>query len=291
MYLQISDAAYSQLGDFLERRSGIVLGANKKYLVISRLTPLVDEFRLGTLDRLVKEAVEGFSPRIRTAVLDAMTTNETLWFRDGYPFEILKETIFPELKDKCRLQPIRIWSAACSSGQEPYSIAITAIEAQNLGRLGPLGVHITATDLSETVLAKARSGRYDGLAIERGLSLQKRRMYFRECGNSGIMEVVPAVKRSVSFRHINLLESFASLGNFEVVFCRNVLIYFSQEVTERIIRQIADVLVPGGYLFLGSSESMSVYDKFEMIHLPHGIVYRRKDGGAAKPTLPVRLGS
>lgn len=105
------------------------------------------------------------------------------------------------------------------------------------------------------------------------------------------MEVVPAVKRSVSFRHINLLESFASLGNFEVVFCRNVLIYFSQEVKERIIRQIADVLVPGGYLFLGSSESMSVYDKFEMIHLPHGIVYRRKDGGAAKPTLPVRLGS
>ena len=208
-------------------------------------------------------------------MIDAMTTNETLWFRDTYPYELLKKQILPELEKSCRT--LKIWSAASSSGQEPYSIAMTGLEYQQ-SRPGAfsLGLNILGTDISNTMLEHCQRAEYDGLALSRGLSPERRSRFFEESGN-GMMRVKDYVRKNVSFRHLNLLDSYTLLGKFDIIFCRNVLIYFSPDLKAKIIKQFAQSLNPRGYLFLGASESISsVNNDFEMLRCNPGIIYRKK---------------
>ena len=272
---ELLDKEYALFKDFLEQQCGIVLGDNKQYLVKSRLGPLMQRFSVASLSELVAKTLSPFERQLRSAVIDAMTTNETLWFRDTYPYELLKKQIFPELEKTSR--NVKIWSAASSSGQEPYSIAMTALEYQQT-RPGAfsLGVHVLGTDISNTMLEHCQRAEYDGLALSRGLSPERRSKFFEESGK-GMMRVKDNVRKNVSFRHLNLLDSYTLLGKFDIIFCRNVLIYFSADVKAKIIRQFAQSLNPRGYLFLGASESLSSLNSdFEMIRCNPGIIYRKK---------------
>ncbi|MCG7585493.1 protein-glutamate O-methyltransferase CheR [Photobacterium sp. OFAV2-7] len=273
--ITIKDQEYRDFCRFLEAQCGIVLGDSKQYLVRSRLSPLVSRFSLSSLSELLQVVISGRNRELRVAAVDAMTTNETLWFRDTYPYAVLGDKILPELAANKR--PIKIWSSASSSGQEPYSIAMTVLETQNR-RPGMLasGVQITATDISQTMLDTCRAGVYDNLALSRGLSPDRRRVFFENNGD-GRMKVNDKVKRMVNFRPQNLKDSYALLGKFDVIFCRNVLIYFSPEMKAKVLNQMAASLNPGGYLLLGASESLTgLTDKFEMIRCNPGIIYKLK---------------
>ncbi|MCY1292285.1 Chemotaxis protein methyltransferase 1 [compost metagenome] len=268
---------FEQFRVFLEKTCGILLGSNKQYLVSSRLNKLMEQNGIKTLGELTQR-IQGFSRGgLREQVIDAMTTNETLWFRDTYPFEVLKSRVLPELIKANPNQPLRIWSAASSSGQEPFSIsmAIDEFEKINLGQL-KAGVRIVATDLSSSMLAACRSGEYDSLAMGRGLSPERLARYFDQKG-PGRWAVKPAIRSRVEFRPLNLLDSYAALGKFDIVFCRNVLIYFSAEVKKDILTRIHATLRPGGYLFLGASEALNgLPDLYQMVQCSPGIIYKVK---------------
>ncbi|WNO61839.1 protein-glutamate O-methyltransferase CheR [Rheinheimera sp. MMS21-TC3] len=272
---ELYDIEYKQFCDFLELQCGIVLGENKQYLVKSRLAPLMQRFAINSLSELVQKTLNPIERQLRTAVIDAMTTNETLWFRDTYPFELLKKVILPELEKTKR--NIKIWSAASSSGQEPYSISMSVLEYQQLKTAAQqLNVSILGTDISTTMLEQCRRGEYDGLALARGLSPERRSRFFADSGK-GLMQLKPEVKNNVSFRHLNLLDSYSLLGKFDVIFCRNVLIYFSGDIKAQIIAKFAQSLNSKGFLILGASESLSsINSDFDMIRCNPGIIYRKK---------------
>jgi len=262
---------------FLEKACGILLGSNKQYLVSSRLNKLMEQQGIKTLGELVQR-MQG-QPRggLREQVVDAMTTNETLWFRDSYPFEVLKNRVLPELIKANPGQRLRIWSAACSSGQEPYSLsmAIDEFERSNIGQLRS-GVQIVATDLSGSMLTACKAGEYDSLAMGRGLAQERLQRYF-DPREPGRWAVKPAIKSRVEFRALNLLDSYAGLGKFDIVFCRNVLIYFSAEVKKDILTRIHATLKPGGYLFLGASEALNgLPERYQMVQCSPGIIYKVK---------------
>lgn len=267
---------------FLEDACGIVLGDNKHYLVSSRLNRLMQEYQLNTLGQVVERLRRDIGPGFRERIIEAMTTNETFWFRDTFPFEILKKRIFPDFSAARHRQPLRIWSAACSSGQEPYTISMTTSEylKESPGGL-PGDVQIVATDISDRMIEMGKRARYDELSVARGLSPERKASFFNHHGNE--WEVKPEIRRRVTFRHLNLLQSFSSLGRFDVIFCRNVLIYFSGESKRDITSRFAQSLNPGGYLLLGASESMANYsDSFEMVRCNPGVIYQLKGGGGVR---------
>ena len=271
----LQQSEYDQFRSFLEQQCGIVLGENKQYLVKSRLAPLMTRFDVKSLSELVSKTMVLHERQLRAAVVDAMTTNETLWFRDQYPFELLQSKLFPEFKELRR--PLKIWSAASSSGQEPYSIAMSVAEfqAKKPGVLR-MGAQIIGTDISNTMLDMCKNAEYDALALARGLSAERRKKFFNDSGN-GMAQVNDTIKKQVSFRHLNLLDSYALMGKFDVIFCRNVLIYFAPEIKAKIIKQFAQALNPKGYLFLGASESMAgLSDEFDMVRCNPGIIYQKK---------------
>lgn len=268
---------FEQFRVFLEKACGILLGENKQYLVSSRLNKLMEQQGIKSLGELVQRIQAQPRGGLREQVVDAMTTNETLWFRDTYPFEVLKNKVIPEFIRSNPGQRLRMWSAACSSGQEPYSIsmAIDEFERSNLGQL-KMGAQIVATDLSGTMLTNCKAGEYDSLAIARGLSQERLQRYFDTKG-VGRWAVKPAIRSRVEFRSFNLLDSYASLGKFDVVFCRNVLIYFSAQVKKDILLRIHSTLKPGGYLFLGASEALNgLPDHYQMVQCNPGIIYQAK---------------
>lgn len=272
---QLDDKSYHLFSVFLEEQCGIVLGNNKQYLVKSRLAPLMHKFEVSSLEELVTRTLLPVERQLRAAVIDAMTTNETLWFRDDYPFKLLKSKLLPELAN--RRMPVKIWSAASSSGQEAYSIAMSILEYQksNPGSFSS-GVQIIGTDISTTMLEHCKYGHYDALAIARGLSEERKRQFF-EPGDNGMLKVKDEVKRMVSFRPLNLLNSYNLLGRFDIVFCRNVLIYFSPAIKAKIISQIHGTLNDNGYLFLGASESLAgLNSDFDMLRCNPGIIYQKK---------------
>jgi len=243
---QLDDKSYHQFRTFLEQQCGIVLGENKQYLVKSRLAPLMIKFDVPSLSDLVAQTLNPVKRQLRAAVIDAMTTNETLWFRDEYPFELLKKRLLPEFKGQ--RAPLKIWSAASSSGQEPYSIAMAIYEYQqsNPGAFSA-GVQIIGTDISNTMLEHCKYAHYDSLSLSRGLSLERKRQFF-EAGDNGMLKVKDIIKKMVSFRQLNLLNSYSLMGRFDLVFCRNVLIYFSPELKRQIISQIHGTLNNDRYL-------------------------------------------
>lgn len=271
---QLDNKSYDDFRIFLEQQCGIVLGENKQYLVKSRLAPLMAKFDVPSLAELVKRTLSPMERQLRAAVIDAMTTNETLWFRDDYPFQLLKSKLLPDFANSRR--PLKIWSAASSSGQEPYSIAMSVLEYMkaNPGSFSR-GVQITGTDISSTMLEHCKYGHYDELALARGLSVERKRQFF-EAGDNGMLKVKDNVKKLVNFRPLNLLNSYSLMGRFDIVFCRNVLIYFAPEIKAQILSQIDGTLNSKGYLFLGASESISgLNQKFDMLRCNPGIVYQK----------------
>lgn len=271
---KITTEEYEKFRTFLEGSSGIVLGDNKHYLVTSRLTRLMDEFIIPTFSELLNNIPK--NAVLRQRIMDAMTTNETSWFRDSYPYDILKEKIFPEL-GKNKIKEIRIWSAACSSGQEPYSISMMASEFNtvNPGMIPMDGVHIVATDISSTVLKSAINGSYEGMAVARGLAPERKMRFFKPNDNS--WEIIPEIRKRIVFREMNLMQSYTLLGKFDVIYCRNVLIYFSTKLKKDIMHRMSKALKPDGYLILGGSETISGYsDDFDLIKWNSGVVYQLK---------------
>ncbi|MGJ8692805.1 MAG: CheR family methyltransferase [Thalassotalea sp.] len=271
---QLDDKSYSQFRTFLEQQCGIVLGENKQYLVKSRLAPLMVNFNVETLGELVARTLSPTERQLRAAVIDAMTTNETLWFRDDYPFKLLQSRLLPEFAKKN--SPLKIWSAASSSGQEPYSIAMSVLEYQqkNPGSFSK-GVQIIGTDISTTMLDHCKYGHYDSLALSRGLSAERKRQFFEPAENN-MWKVKDNVKKLVSFRPLNLLNSYSLMGRFDIVFCRNVLIYFAPAIKAQIISQFHGTLNTDGYLFLGASESLTgLSQNYQMIRCNPGIIYQK----------------
>ncbi len=270
---QISANEYKDFRTFLEKASGIVLGENKQYLITSRLNRLMDAEGVDRFATLTQKITT--NKALRDKVLDAMTTNETSWFRDRYPFEMLKKDVFPEIAAQ-RASQLKIWSAASSTGQEAYSISMT-IQEYMMSRPGslPSRIEIVGTDISTSVVADARKGCYDGLSMARGLSPERKKQFFKQRPGEDVWELREDIRKRVVFRELNLMSSYALLGKFDIIFCRNVLIYFSSELKREILEKIAGVLKPNGYLFLGGSESTANYtDRFEMIKLPAGMLYK-----------------
>ncbi len=282
---KISANEFQLLRDYIEKHSGIALSEDKVYLVETRLTPIMVEAGCESYLEFYQMAVLDGSNRLRDKIVEAITTNETSWFRDTYPFAILDEVLLRRLAEEVRSKKrskIKIWCTACSTGQEPYSIAMTVLEfARRTPGFDPTLVEIVATDISTVMLFLAMAGRYDKLAIMRGLSEDKRQRFFEKTGS--VWAISDQAKELVSYKKINLTESFRHFGRHDIIFCRNILIYFSNDQKKVILQRMAELLRPGGYLFLGASEPIIYYSKeYEMKRHAMGLYYQVKEQGVTK---------
>ncbi|WGD28562.1 protein-glutamate O-methyltransferase CheR [Ancylobacter sp. WKF20] len=250
----IAFSEYDFLRRFLKQRSGLILGDDKQYLLESRLEPVLHRMKVPDFSRLVALLRDGTAPvGLADAVVEAMTTNESLFFRDKNPFELLSSFILPELVAKRGpLHTIRIWCAAASTGQEPYSIAMLLKENERL--LGGRRVEIVGTDLSSDVLARCEEGIYNQFEVQRGLPVHYLLRYFTQVGDN--WRISPEIRSMVRFSRLNLLQPFGHLGTFDIVFCRNVLIYFDSATKSDVLTRIAGVTARDGYLILGGAETV-----------------------------------
>ena len=274
----ITAGEFKLLQAYIAEHCGIALGVEKSYLVDMRLGELLKETACLDFRALYRLAANDTSNQLRSRIIDAMTTNETLWFRDGHPFTILKEKLIPQVAEQLRsgaLSRIRIWSAPCSTGQEPYSIAMAARDWCRTERgLRPEHVEVLASDISPTALAIARAGRYDESSSKRGLPEEFRKRYFRHDGQTQVVD--DEIKRMVTFRQFNLKDSPDTLGRFDIIFCRYVAIYFSDDFRRILYRGMARALEPGGYLLISAIENLrEVCADFEPLEHASGIYYRR----------------
>nr|WP_249149627.1 protein-glutamate O-methyltransferase CheR [Bradyrhizobium manausense] len=267
----------------LKERSGLDLSADKQYLIESRLLPLARKAGLSGIPELVQK-LQGGSSALITSVVEAMTTNETFFFRDKVPFDHFRDTIMPEiLKARAGRRSVRIWCAAGSTGQEPYSLAMTLKEMS--AALTGWRVEIIATDLSQEVLEKAKSGVYSQFEVQRGLPIQMLMKYFKQTGET--WQVNPELRAMIQHRQLNLLQDFSHLGTFDVIFCRNVLIYFDQETKINIFNRLARQIEPDGFLVLGAAETVvGLTDTFRPIADRRGL-YKPNDprAAAARPAV------
>ncbi len=254
---------YDYLRKLLKDRSGLVLSAEKHYLAESRLLPVARKAGLGTLGNLVLRLKSPGAETLTVEVVEAMTTNESFFFRDKIPFEHFRSFIVPALlAARARERRIRIWCAAAATGQEPYSLAMIIRE---LGaQLAGFRVEILGSDLSNEVLEKAKSGRYTQFEVQRGLPIQLLVKYFTQVGE--LWQIADEIRAMVQFRPLNLLRNFSNLGMFDVVFCRNVLIYLDQATKIDVLERIARITSFDGYLSLGAAETViGLTDAFKAI--------------------------
>jgi chemotaxis protein methyltransferase CheR len=254
---------YEYLQRLLKTRSGLALSADKHYLVESRLLPLARKAGLFNLTGLVAKLKRPDAEPLIVEVVEAMTTNESFFFRDKLPFEHFRDTVVPALlAARSATRRIRIWCAAASTGQEPYSLALCLKE---MGKdLRGFRIEIVATDLSTEVLEKAKSGIYSQFEVQRGLPVLMLIKYFAQTGE--MWQIAPEIRAMVKYLPVNLLHSFSQLGRFDVVFCRNVLIYFDQATKIGVLERIADVTERDGFLVLGGAETVvGLTDRFKPI--------------------------
>ncbi len=251
---------YDYLRKLLKERSGLDLSAEKQYLVESRLLPLARRSGLEGISELVGK-LKGGAEALTSDVVEAMTTNETFFFRDKVPFDHLRETVLPSLLSaRANRKSLRIWSAASSTGQEPYSIAMLLRE--NEQALAGWRVEIVATDLSQGVLEKSRAGIFSQFEVQRGLPIQLLVKYFTQIGE--LWQLNADIRAMVQHRQLNLLQDFSHLGKFDVIFCRNVLIYFDQDTKATIFERLAKTIEPDGFLMLGAAETVvGITDAFK----------------------------
>jgi chemotaxis protein methyltransferase CheR len=248
----VTPADYDFLRRLLKERSGLDLSADKQYLVESRLLPLARRSGLAGIPELVVKMRGGAEALIKD-VVEAMTTNETLFFRDKVPFDHLSGTVLPALLSaRASRRHLRIWSAACSTGQEPYSIAMCLKE--KAAELAGWRIEIVATDLSQEVLEKSKAGIYSQFEVQRGLPIQLLVKYFTQ--NGDLWQLNADIRSMVQYRQFNLLQDFSHFGRFDVVFCRNVLIYFDQQTKVSIFERLAKIMEPDGMLMLGAAETV-----------------------------------
>jgi chemotaxis protein methyltransferase CheR len=248
----VTPPEYEYLRKLLKDHSGLDLSADKQYLIESRLLPLARKAGLSGIGELVQK-MKGGSASTITQVIEAMTINETFFFRDRVPFEHFRNSIVPEiLRARGNRKSIRIWCAAGSTGQEPYSLAICLKEMG--ATLAGWRVEILATDLSQEVLEKSRAGIYSQFEVQRGLPIQMLVKYFRQTGE--LWQINADIRAMVQHRQLNLLRDFSQLGVFDVIFCRNVLIYFDQDTKINIFNRLVESTEPDGFLALGAAESV-----------------------------------
>jgi chemotaxis protein methyltransferase CheR len=248
----VTPTDYEYLRKLLKERSGLDLSADKQYLIESRLLPLSRKSGLAGISELVQK-MKGGSADIVTQVVEAMTTNETFFFRDKLPFDHFRDSIMPEiLQARASRKSIRIWCAACSTGQEPYSLAMCLKEMS--AAIPGWRIEIIATDLSQEVLEKSKAGIYSQFEVQRGLPIQMLVKYFKQTGE--LWQINADIRAMVQHRQLNLLRDFSQLGVFDVIFCRNVLIYFDQDTKIDIFNRLARATESDGFLVLGAAETV-----------------------------------
>lgn len=272
---------FAFLAALIRERSGLVITAEKAYLVDNRLKPLASERGFGSLDALVAALRTGRDEKLKRDVVELMTTNETLFFRDTKPFDLLRDTVLPQLTQaRSRGRPLRIWSAACSTGQEAYSIAITVKE--NAARFRDWPVEIVGSDISPAVLAKARAGVYSQFEVQRGMPIKLLIKYFKQV--EAQWEINADLKAMVHFREHNILQDLSILGTFDIVFCRNLLIYFDNPTKQQVLERISRITATDGVLFLGGTETViGITSRFSPVPGSRGMYQLAdNDGGAQR---------
>jgi len=268
------------LSKYVKDTTGIFLDEGKAYLIETRLKNIVEETGCTSYGELYAKAKTDVSKTIERKIIDAITTNETLFFRDSGPFELLQHKILPDLIDNRSTKssgllplPIKIWSAACSTGQETYSISMVLKEL--LSDISRYSIKLVGTDISDAAIAQASYGTYSKFEIERGLTHDKLQRYFNSKGDK--WKVKDEIRSMASFRKLNLMLPFNGLGKFDIVFCRNVAIYFTMEDRKKLFEKIADILERDGYLIIGSTESLTgVCPRFEPKRYLRSIFYQLK---------------
>ena len=278
-----------QLSRFIEQHSGVFLGPEKGYLLEHRLVPIINQYKLAGFEGLRERLIDRQDPELREKVLEAIVTHETAFFRDKHPYETLRHTILTRLAQRWqatrdtlghRPTPIRIWCAACSTGQEPWSVAMAIHEWIPLSGVSGLGLGdfaILATDLSSKVLDHARQGIYTEADLARGMTPgQISRFLNRQPGAKPTFQMKAELRSMVEFRKANLRESFKSLGLFDLILCRNVLIYFADPLKRQICEGFFQSLLPGGFLMLGAAESLfGINELFQTDRQGETLVYCR----------------
>jgi chemotaxis protein methyltransferase CheR len=259
--MKIEAGEFKVFTQYIHSLCGLILDDSKAYLIETRLSGLAQDNGCSTFSEFYYKAHSDPSKALPRQIIDAITTNETLFFRDRAPFELLQHKILPELIDRRKSKafsrsaplPLRIWSAACSTGQELYSIAI--ILKEMLGDLNNYNLRLIGTDISNRAVAQASRGFYNNTEIERGLPGGKLERYFST--SDGGWKIKDEIRGMVSFSNINLLENFPSLGRFDIIFCRNVAIYFSDQDKANLYKRLSTMLEPDGYLIIGGTESLT----------------------------------
>jgi chemotaxis protein methyltransferase CheR len=244
---------YAYLSKLLNERSGLQLAGDKQYLIESRLLPVARQNNCGSIGDLVAKLKAFAEEPLRQRVTEAMTINESFFFRDKTPFDRFQDTVLPSMqKMRATTKRIRIWCAAASTGQEPYSLAMMLKQAKD--EFAGWKIEIVATDISSDVLEKAKTGLYTQFEVQRGLPIQLLLKYFKQDGDQ--WRIAEELRDMVQYKKHNLLDDFASLGMFDVIFCRNVMIYFDSKTKQDVLTRISRALVKDGHLLLGAAETV-----------------------------------
>ncbi|WP_375573854.1 protein-glutamate O-methyltransferase CheR [Ahrensia marina] len=279
----MTPADYDFLRSFLKERSGLILSNDKQYLIESRLMPVARQEGLDTITALVAKLKTPLGRVAGEAVVEAMTTNESFFFRDKTPFDHFSNVMLPQMMEARRTQrKIRIWCAAASTGQEPYSLAMI-IKDMGL-KTSAYRFDIIGTDISREVLERAKVGTYSQFEVQRGLPIQMLLNHFTQKGET--WEISPAIRQMVQYRPLNLFDSFTALGTFDVVFIRNVLIYFEQEAKVAILERVAKQMAPDAYMVLGAAETVvGLTDAFKAVPGSRGLYQPNPDfvAGSVSP--------
>ena len=287
MNSSLTEEEYKLLMKYIYSICGITLNEDKKYLIHQRLEPLAESMQC-SMSELVRKIASNPDFHLRDKMIVAITTNETFFFRDLHPFETFRQFMLPRLSEIVRQRKTRmpqrrgpkasIWSCACSTGQEPYSLSMILYEYVQFNK--SLGIEfddfsILATDISSRVLSKAIAGEYTESEMSRGITSMHKTFYFDETNKQ--WSVKQFLRKIIEFRTVNLIEPFSYLGSFDIIFCRNILIYFDDETKKRILEQFYSMLAPDGILLLGATENIyTLSEKFESRHIGETVLYLKK---------------
>ena len=285
--MELSDREFELLRSYIHDICGLAISENKAYLIRQRLEPLAADAGCKTFEEFYEKISKSAPPKFQEKIINAITTNETSFFRDGHPFVAFKEHILPKLAEiirerKARMHTrkgpkVRLWSAGSSSGQEAYSLAILIHEyalAHKHLLITEEDFGILATDISSEVLSRAMAGEYNKAEVKRGLTSDYMTKYFKK--GQKYWCIISLIRTMVEFRQVNLIRPFTMLGGFDVIFCRNVLIYFDNETKTRIIEQFFDMLSDNGVLVLGATENVyGITDRFDSENYGQTLLYRK----------------